>query len=855
MQWHNMSAKSVLKTLNTNESGGLSEKEAKARLLKYGKNTIAAKKKQGFFKKFLAQFNDFMIIILIAAAAISFVTSLLSGDADFIDPVVILSIVVLNAILGTIQESKAEKAIEALKEMSAPKAQVRRGGKIISVPASEVVPGDILIFRPGTRAAADCRLINAVSIQTDESSLTGESLPVTKDASPVFEPLTPLADRVNLIYSGTSVISGKGEGVVVATGMDSELGKIAGLIIDSSESETPLQKKLAHVGKILGLLALCICVVIFFIGLFKNFPPFEMFMISVSLAVAAIPEGLPAIVTIMLAIGVQAMAKKNAIVRNLPAVEALGSASVICSDKTGTLTMNKMTVSDVFSEDKALLFSYAVLCCDPELSEGGNPTEKAIITYAEKYGANKTRLDRKYPRLSEIPFDSARKLMSTCHKTESGLCTITKGAPDILIKLCTHYYSNGSKHAMTQQYKNEILKKNASMADSALRVIAVAFKDSSSQVITENNLTFLGLIGLEDPPRPEVPAAVKSCIKAGIRPVMITGDHLNTACAIAKKIGILTPGQKAITGSELDLIPQSVLEKTISDYSVFARVTPAHKVRIVEAWQKQNNIVAMTGDGVNDAPALKKSDIGCSMGICGTDVAKSASDIILTDDNFATIVSAVKKGREIYENLKKAIKFLLSSNIGEIFTVFVGLLFGWSTPLYPIQLLWINLVTDSLPAIALGLDPVSDNIMDRKPLGSSSKIFDKNMWTDIFIEGAMIGSLAILAFTLGMVFFDPAGQSGAGRTMAFSVLGISQLVHAFNMRSRHSLFKAGVFKNKFLVLALVLGVVLQFAIISLPPLATIFKVVPLNFAQWLICALLSLTPIPIVELQKRFSRK
>ncbi len=852
MHWHNMTIKNVLKMLKTDENHGLSDKEASVRLVKYGKNTISDRKKQGFIKKFLAQFNDFMIIILITAAAISFITSCISGDADFIDPIVILSIVFLNALLGTIQEKKAEKALESLKEMSAPHAQVRRNGKVTSVATSDIVPGDIVIFRPGTSAPADCRLIRGVSVQTDESSLTGESMPVSKDADKIFDPLTPLADRENIIYSGTSVISGKAEGVVVATGMETELGKIAGLIISDTDIETPLQKKLAHIGKVLGILSLFICVIIFFIGLFKHFPPFEMFMISVSLAVAAIPEGLPAIVTIMLAIGVQAMAKKNAIVRNLPAVEALGNASVICSDKTGTLTMNKMEVTDIFSEDNSLLFSSAMLCCDNTQEGNTNPTERAILTYGEKYSFNKTRLDKKFPRLSEIPFDSGRKLMSVCCKSEQGMRIITKGAPDVLIKLCTKYYHNGKALAMTQQYRNEILNKNADMADNALRVIAVAYKDTSSTSISESGLTFLGLIGLLDPPRPEVYDAVTACKSAGIRPVMITGDHLNTACAIAKKTGILKSGDRAVCGTELNLIPQSELEKNIEKYSVFARVTPEHKVRIVEAWQKHGEVVAMTGDGVNDAPALKKADIGCSMGIAGTDVAKSASDIILTDDNFATIVSAVKKGREIYENLKKAVKFLLSSNIGEIVTVFAGLLFGWSTPLFPIQLLWINLVTDSLPAIALGLDPISDDIMSKKPSGQDSKIFTKSMWADIFLEGGIIGALAVLAFSLGICIFDAPGEHFIGRTMAFSVLGISQLVHAFNMRSQHSIFKAGVFRNKFLVLALVLGVVLQFTIISVPMLASIFKVSALSPFAWLICIVLSILPIPIVELQKKF---
>ena len=854
MDWHSMKVKDALKSLKTDEKNGLSEREIKKRLLKYGKNIIKSKKKRGFFKKFFSQFNDFMIIILISAAAISFFTSFLSGDTDFIDPIVILLIVILNAILGSVQEEKAEKAIESLKKMSAPLCNVRRGGKILKVPAEDIVPGDILIFRPGTRSCADCRIISSNSLHVDESSLTGESLAVEKTHEKTFPPLTPLADRLNMIYSGTSVISGKAEAVVCKTGMDSELGKIAELIIESDDDETPLQKKLAHVGKVLGLLALFICVLIFFIGILKHFPPFEMFMISVSLAVAAIPEGLPAIVTIMLALGVQAMAKKNAIVRNLPAVEALGNATVICSDKTGTLTQNKMQVSEIFGEDKAFLFNCACLCSDKESSFGANPTEYALITYCEKNFQKKDTLDKKYPRISEIPFDSKRKLMSTCHKAEKGMRIITKGAPDILIKLCSYYHHDGKKENLSNEYKNIILKKNAEMADNALRVIAVAYKETSSSAITENNLVFLGLIGLHDPPRPEVPEAVEACIGAGIRPVMITGDHLNTACAIAENIGILKPGEKAITGSELDLLPQDSLQKNINQYSVFARVTPEHKVRIVEAFKNQNNIVAMTGDGVNDAPALKKADIGCSMGITGTDVAKSASDIILTDDNFATIVSAVKKGREIYENLKKSIKFLLSSNIGEIVTVFLGLMFGWPTPLFPIQLLWINLVTDSLPAIALGLDPVNDDIMKKKP-SSATKIFNKEMWSDIFIEGSMIGALAVVAFSIGIVFFDQLGQFDRGRTMAFSVLGISQLLHAFNMRSEKSVINKGFFKNKFLVFALLLGIVLQISIVSIPVLSGIFKVVPLSLNEWLICAILAIMPIPIVELQKKFIKE
>lgn len=844
-----MSDAEVAAQLNTHKKSGLSEKEAAARLLHHGKNTLAPPKARGFFKKFISQFNDFMIIILLSAAAISFLMSLSGGSADLADPIVILLIVVLNALLGTVQEARAERAIAALKEISAPTAVIRRGGKNKALPAEELVPGDILIFRPGTRIAADCRLISSNSLCTDESSLTGESLPVKKTHDEIFDPLTPLAERKNMVYSGTSVISGKGEGICVAAGMNTELGKIAEMIAVSPDVQTPLKKKLSHIGKLLGILALSICVIIFLIGILKSFPPFDMFMMSVSLAVAAIPEGLPAIVTIMLAIGVQAMAKKNAIVRNLPAVEALGGASVICSDKTGTLTRNQMEVAEIFSDDKAMLFRFAVLCCD---LEAPNPTERAIIAYAKKHFGDKAFGDNS-SRIGEIPFDSARKLMTCAHKTASGMRIVTKGAPDVLIKLCTKIHSKGTVRAITEAEKKEIMLKNAQMADNALRVIAVAYKTSAADM-SEKELTFLGLIGLHDPPRREVPAAVRSCLRSGIRPVMITGDHLNTACAIARKTGILRPGDKAITGNELDKIPQSVLEKCISDYSVFARVTPAHKVRIVEAWQKQGKIVAMTGDGVNDAPALKKADIGCSMGKSGTDVAKNASDIILTDDNFATIVSAVKKGREIFENLKKSVKFLLSSNIGEIAAVFVGLIFGISSPLYPIQLLWINLVTDSLPAVALGLDPPSEDIMSRPPRADSTKLFGRGMWGDIFIEGAMIGALALLAFSIGAVFFDPIGENAIGRTMAFSVLGLSQLVHAFNMRSEGSVINRSIFKNKFLVFALLLGVLLQVLIISHPALAPLFKAVPLNAVQWLTVGALSLMPLPIVELQKAVTK-
>ncbi len=847
MDWHNLRKDQVLKILSASDKSGLSEKEVSRRLLQYGKNELKSEKKTGFFKKFFMQFNDFMIIILILAAAVSFVMSIISGDADFLDPIAILLIVILNALLGTIQEAKAEKAIEALKKMSSPTAKVKRDDKIKKIPAEEIVPGDILIFSPGVKVSADCRLIFSNSIEADESSLTGESFLVGKDAEKTYDPLTPLADRGNMLFAGSSVISGKGEGVVVSTGMNTELGKIASLIIENNDTKTPLQLRLEKVGKTLGILALSICFIIFFVGLFKSYPPFEMFMMSVSLAVAAIPEGLPAIVTIMLAIGVQAMAKKNAIVRNLPAVETLGNASVICTDKTGTLTMNKMMVADAYSEDSTLLFKYAALCSDSESSGNTNPTELAILRYLKSLSLDKARLDRLYPRISEVPFDSERKFMTTCHKCDTGTLIISKGAPDVVIKLCKNYYKKSGRIPLDDTLKNAILDKNIEMADNSLRVIAVAFKTETSTYFSEDNLTFLGLIGLHDPPRPEVKDAVKSCKSAGIDVVMITGDHLNTAKSIGKETGILKEGKKAITGTELDKLSQQKLEQTISDYSIFARVTPKHKVRIVEAWQKQGKVVAMTGDGVNDAPALKKADIGCSMGLTGTDVAKSASDIILTDDNFATIVSAVRKGREIYDNLKKSVKFLLSSNIGEIVTVFIGLLFGWKSPLFPIQLLWINLVTDSLPAIALGLDPASGDIMKKKPAKSKESIFNKSMWLDIFLEGSLIGALAVLAFAIGMIFFE---STLVGRTMAFSVLGISQLLHAFNMRSESSVLNRNFFKNKFLVFAFLSGTILQILVVTF--LSGIFKTIPLSIWQWLVCFGLSILPIPIVELQKMF---
>lgn len=849
--WHTQSTQEILSRLSVKPDTGLSPKEAARRARESGPNTLPEKKKKTFFRHFLEQFNDFMIIVLLAAALISFSISLINGDADFVDPVIILLIVILNSILGVIQESKAERSLEALKKIYAPTALVRRDGAVSQIPAAELVPGDIVILKTGAQVPADCRLLGAVSLTIDESALTGESLPVAKQAETIYPEHTPLAERKNMVLASTAVASGHGEAVVVETGLHTEMGKIASLILTSQDKETPLQKKLEDVGKILGLGALAICAVIFVIGLFEHIPPFEMFMISVSLAVAAIPEGLPAIVTIMLAMGVSRMAQRGAIIRSIPSVETLGSASVICSDKTGTLTQNQMQVTSVLADNPKDVLLFAALCSD-NLEEGQNPTENAILRSAQAHGLDKKKLDRQYPRVSEIPFDSQRKMMSTCHRWGGKNRIITKGAVDILLRQCTGYVDHGQIRPLTENKKQAILRENDQLAGQALRVLAVCYKDIPDKKITERELVFAGLIGMIDPPRPEAAPAVAACKTAGIRPIMITGDHASTALAISREIGIMEPGRKLLTGPELEKLPQPALEQSIQDYSVFARVTPEHKVRIVRAWQARGHVVAMTGDGVNDAPALKTADIGCSMGQTGTDVAKSASDMILTDDNFATIVEAVRQGRGIFANIKKAVQFLLSSNIGEIMTIFTGLLFGWQSPLLPIQLLWVNLVTDSLPAIALGVDPADRYIMEEKPRPPKKSLFADGMGIAIILEGMMIGALALLAYSIG---FNVFAAEAVARTMAFSVLSISQLVHAFNMRSQRSIFAAGIFKNKYLVLSLLAGVVLQVGVVSVPVLSGIFKATPLSAVQWLVVAALSAAPLLIVELQKLFSRR
>ena len=861
MKYYSMDIKQTEGQFKTNMECGLSDLEARNRLEKNGRNEIKEKSKKSNIVKFLAQFNDFMVIILLIAGAVSFFTSLLQNENDFLDSIIIIFIVILNAILGFLQENKAEKALEALKKMSAPKSTVIRNGVIKKIDSSELVVGDLIVINNGDYVSADARLIESHNLKMEESALTGESLPVEKVISSIKDSEASLGDRKNMLYAGSCAVSGKGKAIVVSTGMNTEMGKIAEMIMNVSQEQTNLQKKLAETGKTLGLGALLICTGIFFIGIFRKIPPFEMFMTSVSLAVAAIPEGLPAIVTIMLAIGVEKMVKKNAIIRKLPAVESLGAATVICSDKTGTLTQNKMRVVKYNTNDKNMLCSFLSLCNSVEIGENnkllGEPTEIGLMEFAIQNGYSKVKEEQKFPYIFEVPFDSKRKLMSTIHKSENGYKIITKGALDVLLDKCDFYFENGEKKNLSSVKRKEILKQNLCMAQDALRVLAIAFKDTniepkenSSDI--EKGLVFLGLVGMIDPPREEVTEAVYECINAGIKPVMITGDHIETAKAIGKKIGILSDMGKAITGAELDLITDKELVQNIYSYDVFARVSPEHKVRIVKAFKKRGEVVAMTGDGVNDAPALKTADIGCAMGITGTDVAKGASDIILADDNFSTIVYAVKEGRAIYENITKAVHFLLSSNIGEIITILIALLFGFNPPLVPIQLLWINLITDSLPAIALGIEPAEENLMYGKKERVKKGLFNKEKWFRIVLEGFMIGLLGLIAYGIGSVYFK---DYKIGSTMAFATLSISQLVHSFNIKSEKSILTINLLNNPYLVLAFLVGAVLQIGVIMLPVLAGLFKVVPLTMTQWLIITFLCLIPILIVELEKLLANK
>ena len=858
--WHTKNTDEIERKLNTNIQKGLTNKEAQKRQEEQGKNKLKEKKKEGIIIRFIKQFNDFMIIILIIASIISAGVSYIQGQNDYIDSIIIIAIVVLNAIMGLIQEERAEKSIESLKKLTPQIAKVIRDGETKEILAEELVVGDIIELSDGNYVPADCRIIEEFNLKIEESSLTGETEPVTKTNRVINKEDIPLGDMKNTAFMGSIVVSGRGKAIVTETGMNTKIGQIANMIIEDEAPETPIQKKLGEVGKILGIVCLAICVVIFLIGIIKKIEPVEMFMTSVGLAVAAIPEGLPAIVTIMLSIGVTKMAKKNAIIRKLPAVETLGSSNVICSDKTGTLTQNKMTVVKMYSSNPKLLLELGSMCTDciikndenGRLIASGEPTEAAIVNKALNENINKDRLYKENQRISELPFESNRKMMTTIHKkSNGGYISITKGAPDILIGKCNRIYENGKIENLTSSKIEEIKNQNENMAENALRVIAVSYKEldyfEKANFELEEKMIFVGLIGMIDPPRDGVKEAVYTCQKAGIKTVMITGDHIATAKAIAKDLGILKTGEKAITGNELNKISDEELERNIASYSVFARVTPEHKVRIVKAWQKQGKVVAMTGDGVNDSPALKNADIGIAMGKGGTDVAKNASDMILADDNFVTIIEAVRQGRTIYDNIKKAIHFLIATNIGEITTIFIGLLSGMESPLLAIQLLWINLVTDSFPAIALGLEREEEDIMNRKPRNSKESIFAGGLWQKIITEGVMLGCLTLFAFSLGTRLFGLT----VGRTMAFVSLGMLELVHSFNVKSEESIFKVGVFENKYLIGSLLLGTLLQVIVVVVPYFANIFELVPLTGIQWIYTGMISVVPIVVGEVQKK----
>ena len=861
-------ADEVLQEAGVSAESGLSAQEVARRLEQYGENRLAEKKKKSLAARFFAQFKDVMIIILLIAALISFVIACTERNIrEFIEPALILVIVILNAVVGVVQESRAEKALEALKSMSAPHARVIRDGREQLIASAQVVPGDIIKLEAGDYVPADARLIRSVNLKCEESALTGESVPAEKDAAAAVDENAPLGDRCNMVYTGCSVTYGTATAVVTATGMKTEMGKIAGLLNAEKESGTPLQQKLAQLGKILGVVALAACAVIFIVGIVDRIPVMEMFMTAVSLAVSAIPEGLPAIVTVVLSIGVTRMVKKNAIIKRLPAVETLGSASVICSDKTGTLTQNRMTlvraytdggtpvqISDHNDEAVRRLLICATLCSDGTVVIGehgeqqhiGDPTETSIVYAAYRNGYTKDELNAAHRRVAELPFDSDRKLMTTVNEFDGKYLVITKGACDILFDRCIAGDLARAKEV------------NEEMSRQALRVLAVACKtldelpEDLSFENLENGLTFMGLVGMIDPPRPEAKAAVALCRRAGIKPVMITGDHVVTASAIARELGILTDGDRAITGAELDAMDEETLDREVTGIAVYARVSPENKIRIVKAWQKNGQVVSMTGDGVNDAPALKAADIGCAMGITGTDVAKGAADMTLTDDNFATIVDAVKEGRGIYANIKKVVGFLLGTNIGEVLTVFFAMILWRISPFVSIQLLWINLVTDSLPAIALGMEPVEADIMNQKPKPRNEGIFAHGLGIKVIIQGLMFAALTIGALHIGRAIGQEAGLDvgRAGSTLAFMVLALCQVVQAFNMRSSHSIFRIGIFGNRMLNVAAVVSLLLVSLVLFIPGVNTAFGMLYLPAYAYLIGVGLALVPLAVMELAK-----
>ena len=859
---HSTQKEELLTSLSTDETRGLTDEQVKTLRAEHGENRLQEKKKKTMFWRFIDQFRDAMILILIAAAIISFVVAITEGNPkEFFEPLLILFIVILNAVMGVMQESKAEKALDALKSLSAPHARIIRGGEERIVDAAELVPGDIIKVEAGDFIPADARLLQSVSLKSEESALTGESVPSEKDAAAVVAEDAPLGDRANMIFSGCSVTYGTAVAVVTATGMKTEMGKIAGLLDNETEGQTPLQKKLAQLGKYLGIVALAACGVIFVVGLANGIPVLEIFMTAVSLAVSAIPEGLPAIVTIVLSIGVQKMVKRNALIRRLPAVETLGSASIICSDKTGTLTQNRMTLvraylddgttEDISSENSASirnLLKYGALCCDGSVTfdaDGkethiGDPTETAIILAAHKNGMPKDKINADHPRKAALPFDSDRKLMSTVNEIDGKHIVIVKGAFDMMLSRCV----KGNMEAAREMCET--------MSRDALRVLAIGYKEiaeipeNPTSETLENGLTFLGLVGMIDPPRPECKVAVATCRTAGIKPVMITGDHVVTAAAIAKELGIMEEGDDAITGVQLDAMTDEELDARVEKISVYARVSPENKIRIVKAWQRRGQVVSMTGDGVNDAPALKAADIGCAMGITGTDVAKGAADMTLTDDNFATIVEAVREGRGIYANIRRVIEFLLGTNIGEVITVFLSMILWHKTPLLSMQLLWINLVTDSLPAIALGMEEVEENIMEQKPRSKNESIFAHGLGLRVILQGVLFALLTLIGYVVGE---KTTGTVEGGQTMAFIILSMSQIVQALNMRTDRSLFRTNPFSNRTMNLAVVTSVLLT-ALLVFTPVGYLFGLVTLPAHLYLIALILLLLPLPIQEICK-----
>ena len=873
MMWHNRNAQDILLELESNDSSGLSEEEAGQRLRFYGTNRLAGQKKKSTVRLFLEQLNSMLIFILVAAA----VVSALLGETT--DTVIIFAVIFLNAAIGVIQETRAEKALEALQNLSTPKALLLRGGVQRELPSEEVVPGDVVIIDAGRIVPCDVRLLKSVNLRIEESALTGESVAAEKDADLSIENEdTPIGDRKNMAYMSTVATYGRGVGVAVATGMDTEMGKIATLLKEHKRELTPLQQKLELLGKRLGGIILALCALLFMVSLIRPLVVaggiekshlIELLLTAISLAVAAIPEGLPAIVTIVLALGVQRMVKRNAIIRSLPAVETLGSVTVICSDKTGTLTMNRMTVSrfladgevgnidslDVGNPSQHMLLKCIVLCNDATLSgdsRTGDPTEIALLAAAQGMGMDRVQMEQEFPRVNEIPFDSERKLMSTIHRDKEGYTVMTKGALDRLLDRCSTVLSQGQHIPLDGTIKEQLLSSAEQMADNALRVLAAAYRTQESEPDTagaEEKLCFIGFVGMMDPPRIEVKDSIARCRKSGIQTVMITGDHKSTALAIARALDIAHSQSQVVSGAELDTMSNMQLRERVRTLRVYARVSPEHKMRIVKALKSQGNIVSMTGDGVNDAPSLQAADIGVAMGITGTDVAKGASDMVLTDDNYNTIVAAIEEGRNIYNNIKKSVLFLLSCNAGEIVAIFFAILLGWPTPLIPIHILWVNLITDTLPALSLGMDPGDPDVLDYAPRPPRESIFAEGGAAKVIGNGLLIGLITLFAFRFGQSIHP--GSLVHARTLSFAVLSLTQLFHAFNMRhTEKSLFGLGLFSNPFLIGALLLGAALQIAVISLPPLASIFRVVPLSARDWLFVAGLSFIPIICNELVK-----